>query len=149
MLNIRKITENAQDKERMLEMVKDFYHSPAVDHWVADEVLERTVFDAAAGNGIEGYLLYDGERIAGYSLVTCFYAAEIGGKCVMIEDLYLKDDCRGKGFGRQFFAWIQEHYKDARRFRLEVTMENKGAIALYQRLGFGWLHYGQMVLERP
>ncbi len=147
MLDIRKITE--KDKGLMLAMLKDFYHSPAVDHLVADEVLERTASDAAAGNGIDGYLLYDGDDPVGYSLVTSFYAAEVGGKCVMIEDLYLKEACRGKGYGHQFFAWLQEQYKDARRFRLEVTMENTGAIALYQRLGFQWLNYGQMALERP
>ena len=39
-------------------------------------------------------------------------------------------------------------YPDCGRIRLEVTDANKGAIRLYERLGFRFLQYGQMVLDR-
>ena len=39
-------------------------------------------------------------------------------------------------------------YPDVVRFRLEVTAANEGAAALYKKLGFEYLDYRQMVLDR-
>ena len=35
-----------------------------------------------------------------------------------------------------------------RRFRLEVTRSNEKAVRLYERLGFTFLDYDQMILDR-
>ena len=37
---------------------------------------------------------------------------------------------------------------DVRRFRLEVTKKNQRAARLYERLGFQFLDYDQMTLDR-
>jgi ribosomal protein S18 acetylase RimI-like enzyme len=66
----------------------------------------------------------------------------------MIEEIYLKESCRGKGFGRQFFRWLFQEYPQVKRFRLEVTKANAGAAKLYASLGFVPLEYNQMILDR-
>lgn len=148
MLTIREMT--AADRADVLPMVQTFYSSPAVEHSVPAEVLERS-FAAAVDErecGLRGFLLLEGEETVGYCYVTEFYSAEMGGRCLMIEELYLKDQCRGKGYGSRVFSWLMERYPEHVRVRLEVTAVNEGAVRLYERLGFRFLEYRQMVLDR-
>ena len=148
MLTIREM--RAEDASAVLPMVRDFYHSPAVEHEVDTAVLERTFRDAVRGEEpfLRGLLLLEGEKPVGYCYVTGYYAAEVGGRCLMIEELYFTPDWRGKGYGTQVFQWIMDQYRDYKRLRLEVTEANQRAVQLYERLGFRLLQYGQMVLGR-
>ena len=54
---------------------------------------------------------------------------------------------RGKGYGTTFFSELRQRYPSAARFRLEVEPDNDGAKALYSRMGYEALNYGQMVLD--
>ncbi|MBU9724702.1 GNAT family N-acetyltransferase [Diplocloster modestus] len=137
------------DKEQVLSMVEEFYQSDAVDHAISKEIRERS-FEAAAGTSpmIRGIVLVEEEQIVGYAYLTPFYTCEAGGVNLMIEELFLKDVCRGKGYGTKFFQWMFREYPDVVRFRLEVTAANEGAAALYKKLGFEYLDYRQMVLDR-
>ena len=148
MLEIREIT--MADLDTVMPMVLDFYHSPAVEHEVDRTILERSFRDAADPGEpfLRGLLLLEEGRAVGYCYITGYYAAEVGGRCLMIEELYFAEACRGKGYGTQVFAWLMEQYPEYRRLRLEVTGENRGAVRLYEKLGFRFLHYGQMVLDR-
>ena len=65
----------------------------------------------------------------------------------MFEELYLSEHTRGKGYGSQFINAMFEKFKGARRFRLEVTKENKDALRLYKRLGFDYIGYDQMIKD--
>ena len=66
----------------------------------------------------------------------------------MFEELYLKEEARGKGYGTMFFEKIIEQHPEVRRFRLEVSRANKDAVRLYERLGFTFLEYDQMIKDR-
>lgn len=147
LLRLREMT--AADRDIVMPMVTEFYQSPAVEHGVPLPILERS-FAAAAGDEplIWGLLLLEGEEPAGYCYVTESYSAEVGGRCLLVEELYLKPMCRGKGYGSQVFAWLMEEYPRHVRIRLEVTQENRGAVQLYKKLGFRFLNYGQMVIDR-
>ena len=148
MLNFRDIT--AADRDVVIPMVVDFYHSDAVDHEVPVEIMERA-FAAAADPAeplLRGVLAYDGEEVVGYVYITFCYSAEVGGRCVFIEEIFLKDEHRGKGYGKQIMAWMEAEYPEVRRFRLEVTQVNKQAIALYEGSGYHYLRYDQMVFDK-
>ena len=87
-----------------MEMVRDFYHSDAVDHVVGDQVLHRTFLDAVGQEpSLWGLVLWDGGQAVGFSYLTSFYACECGGKTLMIEEIYLKESCRGKGLWQAVF----------------------------------------------
>lgn len=147
MLSVRRM--RTLDKIEVLEMVKSFYSSEAVDHKVEDFILERTFMDAAGQDPcIWGVLIYDEDVVVGFAYMTVCYACEVGGRTLILEELYMKEESRGKGYGKQFFTWMFKEYPDILRFRLEVTKSNEGAIALYERLGFQYLQYGQMVHDR-
>ncbi len=145
-LAIQKMTADMHDT--VLEMVGQFYQSDAVSHPVPMEKLEQTFKDAVSDDPVlEGYVLTVDGEIIGFAYVTVFYACEVGGRCMMIEELFFKEEHRGKGYGSEFFNWLVENNPNIKRFRLEVTEENKKAIALYRKLGYEFLDYGQMVRE--
>ena len=63
------------------------------------------------------------------------------------EPLILAPECRGKGYGEQVIRWAMEQHPECARYRLEVTGENRAA-RLYERMGFRYLDYKQMVIDR-
>lgn len=146
MLTIEKMTEAMRDE--VLPMVAAFYHSDAVCHAVPEEILRRTFQDAVSNDPVlEGYVLKEDGVIIGFAYTTTFYACEVGGRCMMIEEIFLKEEARGKGYGTEFFKQLFAQHPEITRFRLEATEENQAAIALYKRLGFDFLDYLQLVRE--
>ena len=148
MLTFRDIT--AADHDLILPMVADFYRTDAVDHEVPVEIMERS-FAACADPDeplLRGVLVSRGEEAVGYVYLTFCYSAEVGGRCVFIEEIFLKEQFRGMGLGREIMDWMEREYPEVRRFRLEVTQVNKSAIRLYEGSGYQYLRYDQMVLDK-
>jgi len=149
MLTFRPITPN--DREAVLPMVHGFYHSDAVLHPVDQTVVERT-FRAVADPEeplLWGFLILEDGQTAGFLYLTHCYAAEVGGRCIFLEELFLKPEFQGRGLGREVMTWLHAQYPDARRFRLEVNNTNHSAVRLYQKVGYDYLRYDQMVIDRP
>lgn len=147
MFHIEKMREEM--RAEVVSMVLDFYHSDAVDHVVEAEVLEQTFTDAVSPDPVlTGYVLMEDDHIVGFAYVTVFYACEVGGRCMMFEELYLKAEARGRGYGSRFFQAIMDLHPEIQRFRLEVTKKNESAARLYKKLGFTYLSYNQMVKDR-
>ena len=148
MLTFRDITPD--DREVVLPMVADFYRTDAVDHEVPVEIMERS-FNACADPEeplLRGVLACQDGEIVGYVYLTFCYSAEVGGRCVFIEEIFLKEEFRGRGLGREIMAWMEGEYPEVRRFRLEVTQVNKSAIRLYEGSGYKYLRYDQMVFDK-
>ena len=147
MFHIEKMTEEMRGE--VFHMVQAFYHSDAVCHPVEAMVLEQTFQEAVGPDSVlQGYVLMEEETIVGFAYTTIYYACEVGGRCLMFEELYLKEEARGKGYGTVFFEKIMENHPEVRRFRLEVSKSNQDAVRLYERLGFTFLEYDQMVKDR-
>lgn len=144
---IRKMTPG--DREDYLAMSRVFYSSPAVLHSVPEENFERA-FDLVASNSplLDGYIVESDGQTAGYALVAFSYSAEVGGKVAWLEELYIKDEFRGRGLGSEFFGYVHALYGgEVGRFRLEVSRDNPRAAKLYEHLGYGYLDYVQMYRE--
>lgn len=147
MFQLIKMTAEMHDE--VLAMVHDFYHSDAVSHPVPVEPMERSFADAVSDDPVlEGLLLKENDETVGFAYVTEYYACEVGGRCLMIEELFVKEAYRGKGYGTRFFEKLKEDKPRVRRFRLEVSADNEAAVRLYKRLGFTFLTYDQMVCDR-
>ena len=136
------------DKENVMEMVQEFYHSDAVDHEVKQEVLEATLNAAVSEDPVlRGVVLEEDGKIIGYAYLTSYFVTEAGGINLMIEDLFIKKEARGHGYGSQFFKWLFKEYPNVKRYRMEGTEENKGAVSLYKKMGFEFLGYLQMIKD--
>ena len=146
-MEIRAITP--ADHDQAIAMMEDFYRSPAVSHRVPPSVHERSFWAAVEGGPfLEGFILEEGGQTAGYAMVSFTYSCEVGGRVALLEELYFKEEFRGKGLGHQYFQWAFRRYGRMARLRLEVTAANPRARSLYERLGFQVLDYTQMVKDR-
>lgn len=144
-LFIRKITSD--DKQLFFDMSEEFYNSSAVLHPI-NASCHAAAFEEMmrAEDYIRGFILCDGENAVGYAILNIMFCREVGGKTVWIEELYIRDAYRGKGYGSEFFKWLKEN-ESAARFRLEAEPSNFKAIKLYEKWGFCVLPYSQMVLD--
>ena len=148
MLTFRDLT--LADHDLILPMVEDFYQGDAVLHPVDPEILERSFRDAADSTEplLRGLLILVDGQPAGYLYITLCYSAEVGGRCVFLEEIYLRPEFRGRGLGIEILTWIEKQYPTARRFRLEVNQINQGAVRLYEKAGYEYLRYEQMVIDK-
>jgi ribosomal protein S18 acetylase RimI-like enzyme len=138
------------DREVVWEMVNNFYTGTGA----CLHPLERENFDLTFKECLKKektyarMLVIEGEEeICGYCILALTWSNEAGGMVVWVEELYFTDKARGKGYGRAVFAWLEHEYPQAKRFRLEATAENEGAIRLYERLGYEKFAYYQMIKE--
>ncbi len=144
---IRPITSD--DRAQYIAMCREFYSGDAVLHPVPEDYFQRT-FDAlmahtpfAAAHLIE----QDGET-AGYALLAKSFSQEAGGVVIWIEELYIRPQFQGKGLGTAFFRFLEaQNDGTVKRYRLEYEPDNVRGAALYRRLGFTPLPYGQMIKD--
>ena len=136
-----------QDKSVVIDMVHQFYMSDAVTHGVDDSIIEKCFVQALSDNDFFKGFIIEEKGIVGYAYVSMYFATELGDWNLMIEQLYICDHAQNKGLGTSFIKWLEIEYHSIARFRLEVNEDNKNAIKLYQKLGFQFLNYGQMVKD--
>ncbi len=142
MSSIRLMTIN--DKEAVIDMMRVFYASPAVLSNGSEEIFLSDVENCVNDNPyLEGYIIENANDVQGYAMVAKSFSTEFGKHCIWIEDLYIKDEYRGMGFGSMALKYIEEKYPDA-LFRLEVEEENERAVKIYKKCGFEVLPYMEM-----
>ena len=139
---IRLIQE--KDKPCVIEMMREFYSSPAVFTNGSEQIFEADVDNCIAKSPyLEGYVFEKEGIILGYAMIAKSFSTEFGKPCIWIEDLYLKPKYRKMGIGNKFLSYIETKYPNA-LFRLEVEEENQGAMHLYQKNGYQILPYTEM-----
>ena len=140
-IQYRKINKN--DKKELLDMMRIFYSSNALYTNGSEEIFNSN-FENALNNTqyLECYFIVSLENVLGYVLLAKSYSTEFGRECIWLEDLYLKEQYRGKGIIPDFISYIKNKYPN-KILRLEVEQENKGAIKAYQKSGFKNLPYLQ------
>ena len=133
-----------KDKSQVIEMMSVFYASDAVWSNGSSEIFEADV-DNCVGESpyVEGYIFESEDIIQGYAMVAKSFSTEFGKPCIWIEDIYIKNEYRGRGIGKMFFDYIQEKYPNS-VFRLELEPENEAALRLYKKCGFEILPYMEM-----
>ncbi len=133
-----------EDKNIVMDMMRVFYHSPAVLSDGSEEIyandIENCINDSPY---LEGFVFEKGSEILGYGMIAKSFSTEFGKPCIWIEDLYLKPEYRGLGVGSKFFDYLEETYTD-HIFRLEVEEENERAVRVYEKNGFSVLLYMEM-----
>lgn len=138
------------DRAEFFRMVKKFYAPPAVLHFPSDEIMLSS-FDASLEipGLVKGIMFECDSKPAGYAIVSMKFETEVGGMAAWIEELFVDDEFRNQGIGKAFFEFLKDELKGKiKRIRLEVGDENDGAKRLYQNLGFEFLDYKQMVIDK-
>lgn len=139
-----------KDKDIFLAMAKRFYAPPAVLHFPSEDVM-LSAFQASFDTPefVKGYMFEYNNEPAGYAIISMKFETEVGGFAAWVEELFVEEKFRSRGIGKNFFDFLTNEFKGKiKRIRLEVGNENEGAKKLYQNLGFEYLDYKQMIIDK-
>jgi ribosomal protein S18 acetylase RimI-like enzyme len=125
------------DTDILLEFMRAYYEfdGHAFDREKARLALTALLGDASLGRT---WLILDGNAPIGY-IVLCFgYSLEWLGRDAFIDEFYLREEYRGRGWGRKTLLFVEEAARNAgiRTLHLEVVRKNAAALEVYRKLGF-------------
>ena len=94
-------------------------------------------------------LVCDGDAPAGYIVVTCGYSIEFHGHDLLIDELYIRQEYRGRGWGTRALGEIEKmaRAEGFQAVHLEVARRNTSARRFYNRAGFD-PHDGDFLSKR-
>lgn len=135
------------DRTDFLEMCMDFYADGAALQTIPPERMERSFEKAVSGSPyIKGFLFLEGETAVGYALTFPYYSNEVGGLCLMLDEIYVKPEWRRRGLASQYLAEVAQAFDEpVVGLRLDVCPDNDNARRLYEKQGFQMLGYQSMV----
>ncbi|RAK24320.1 acetyltransferase (GNAT) family protein [Flavobacterium aquaticum] len=120
------------DIEIITQMMQDFY---AIDNYPMDAEVTKTLFQEFISNENLGksWLIYSENEIVGYIILTFIFSFEYGGKIAFVDELFIKQTARGKGFGKEAIQFIQREVPklSLKLLYLEVEPHNENAQKLY------------------
>lgn len=123
--------------DTVVQLMREFYR---VERLEFEEAFTRSVLSEFLQTDAYGYLwlIEVGSAIAGYVAVAFGYSLELGGRDALIDELYLRDDFRGRGLGTRTLEAVQQRCQDLGvvAVHLVVDNENPRARSLYERVGF-------------
>ena len=120
------------DIEIITQMMQDFY---AIDNYPMDVEVAKTLFQEFISNEHLGksWLIYSENEVVGYIILTFIFSFEYGGKIAFVDELFIKETARGKGFGKEAIQFIQQEVPklSLKLLYLEVEPHNENAQKLY------------------
>lgn len=135
--------ENLEEILPLIEKYQQFYK-------VADISTEknREFFSQFCGGTAQGaqFLLRQSDRVIGFATVYFSFASTLTSKVAVLNDLYIEDDCRKRGYGRLLIDHCLEYGRNAGAARLQwlTAKDNTNAQAAYDKLGAkrsDWVFY--------
>ena len=126
-----KALENS-DIESIVLMMRDFY---AIDNYPIDLEISKKLFQQFVANESLGkaWIIYNDNEIVGYVILTFIFSFEFQGRIAFLDELYLSENARGKGIGKQTINFIKAeiHKLSLKLVLLEVEPHNINAQKLY------------------
>ncbi|WP_353168472.1 GNAT family N-acetyltransferase [Flavobacterium sp.] len=118
--------------DSIVSMMQDFY---AIDNYPMDVDKSKQLFEMflSQPNLGKAWLIFDDEEIVGYVILTFIFSFEYKGILAFLDELYIKSDHQGKGFGKQAVKFVQhESFQlNVKMLYLEVETHNENAQNLY------------------
>ena len=133
-MKIKEITQT--DIPILLELIKELAHyEKLLDQVRADEKqLAQWIIHEKKANAL---LLEYNHTNVGFVLYFNNFSTFLGKPGIYLEDLYIKEDYRNKGFGKQVFKYLANEciQKGYGRLEWSVLNWNEPSIQFYQKLG--------------
>lgn len=126
-----------KDIPLILQFIKELAEYEKLLHEVVvtEELLKKSLFGEKPH--AEALIGYYGEEPVAFAVIFHTFSTFVGKLGLYLEDLYVKPEMRGKGFGKQLLAYLAKLTKERNCGRLEwaVLDWNEPAIKFYKSLG--------------
>ena len=134
-MHIRKIKPD--DLPDIISMIREFAAFEGLTEYceVTEDRLNAAIFGPTAMT--EGFVVPIGATLAAYALFYPGFSSFRGEMGLHLEDLYIRQEFRGKGLGRLLLSAVARtaHERGFERIDLMVSDQNQNAKAFYRRLG--------------
>lgn len=101
--------------------------------------LYKIFMDALSSKDLISLILFeeDGEIVGFANLLTIFSVWSYG-KALILDDLYLRPEVRGKGYGKQALLFIEEYARlnGHKRLQFQSELTNPSAMNFYMAIGY-------------
>ena len=125
------------DVGTIVELMQIFY---AEDSYPFSKNQATVLVERFLASGEFGRLwVADSEQaVVGYFALTLGFSFEYGGKVAVLDELYVREDFRGQGLGREAIALCEAYClnQGISALHLEVEAYRTVAAALYEKSGF-------------
>ena len=125
------------DADTLLRFMREYY---AFDGHGFDEPKARAALLTLLRDRTLGaaWLILDGNAPVGYAVLCFGYSLEWLGRDAFIDEFYLSERYRGRGWGRKTLAFIEDAARalNITTLHLEVVQDNISALEIYRQLGF-------------
>jgi GNAT superfamily N-acetyltransferase len=133
--SIRPATRN--DLSTIVELIRALAVYEKLEHLMVstESDFERELFGADAR--IECVIAREGEAPVGFALFFHNFSTFLGRKGLYLEDLFVKHECRGKGYGKALLVHLAKLAVERKcgRFEWSVLDWNTPAIEFYEAMG--------------
>lgn len=106
---------------------------------VSDEKFAETFHQALAAKEMIHLLLFeeDGKPV-GFANLLQIFSVWSHGFALVIDDLYLRENCRGKGYGRRAMDMMEAYAcsLNCRRLQFQSELTNPDAMKFYMAVGY-------------
>lgn len=125
------------DANALLDMMQEYY---AFDGHAFDPSKARVALLTFLRNDSFGraWLVCDQQVPVGYGVLTFGYSLEFLGRDAFLDEFYLRESHRGRGWGRRTLEFVEEEARkiEIRSIHLEVVRQNDHAREFYLRSGY-------------
>src|SRR5262252_794762 len=128
----------SDDVDTLVVMMRDLYAHDGLaplDEGGARRALLGVIGDDTLGRV---FLILSANEVAGYAVLTFGYSLEFHGRDAFVDELYLRDEYRGRGIGKRALQFLTEvcAAEGVDALHLEVERENTSALTVYRKFGF-------------
>ena len=125
------------DVDQLVELMREFY---AIEHLRFDEAVARAALAQLLRDCRFGviHVIWVDEEAAGYLVVTFGFSLEFGGRDALVDELYLRENFRGRGIGKAALELAEAMCREEgiSALHLEVDRVNTRAQSIYRQAGF-------------
>ncbi|MDD2192284.1 MAG: GNAT family N-acetyltransferase [Bacteroidales bacterium] len=135
MENVRIRKANKRDTPLILNFIKDLSVYEKLPHEVSAtvEILHKSLF---VEKNAKVVFILEGEKEVGFALYFYNFSTFTGKKGLYLEDLFVLEEYRGKGYGKKLLAYLADIAikEDCSRFEWIVLDWNTPSIEFYKSL---------------
>jgi len=134
------------DIEMLVQMMQEFY---AIDGYPIDAEKSKKLFEQFINDEKFGqaWRILSDEKTVGYVILTFVFNFEYGGKIAFIDELYLNENSRGKGIGKETIEFVKEQAQKLSLKLLYLEVEDHNAAAQKLYLSGGFIFHNRLTMK--